>query len=178
MPSDVDVYPLTLSADAAANLSEKARPAEHDLKRADEPAPDAQWIAPDGSKRGPNQSVPDTGVGEKVEQAKAKKDEVVNQAQNEAQKQADQTQNRVQREGASNDTEKQKQIAKEEGNNLLGRAQNVLSNQGADPQEQKERLRANATEQKDKAVDYLKDKFPEERRDRFIYRLKSECACQ
>ena len=57
-------------ADGAAKAADSARPSESELKQIDETAGDARWVAQDGSERGPNESVPTTGVGAKVDQAK------------------------------------------------------------------------------------------------------------
>lgn len=43
----LDIIPFP--ADAAEKAAAKARPDEDALRRADEPAPENQWIAPDGS---------------------------------------------------------------------------------------------------------------------------------
>merc|ERR1712093_559869 len=74
--SDVTVLGRDVAADAAQKVAEKARPSEDALGKVDEPAPENQWIGPNGEKRGPNDRVPDTGVGAKVDQAKEKKEEV------------------------------------------------------------------------------------------------------
>lgn len=47
--SDITVLGRDVAADAAVKAAEVARPDEESLRKADEPAPDSQWIAPDGS---------------------------------------------------------------------------------------------------------------------------------
>jgi len=169
--SDITVLGRDVAADAAAKVAEVARPDEESLRKADEPAPDSQWIAPDGSTRGPNESAPDTGVRDRVEQAKQKKEEVKQDAKSEAQDQANRTQERAERENIDpNDKQQQKAIAKDEAGNIKDRVKNVISSRV--PDDRKDQVRGTAQEQKNKTVDYLKEKFPEERQDRFIYRLK------
>ena len=56
-------------ADGAAKAADSARPSESQLNQIDETAGDARWVAQDGSERGPNEPVPTTGVGAKVDQA-------------------------------------------------------------------------------------------------------------
>lgn len=124
------------------------------------------------AERGPNEPAPDTGIREKVDQAKAKKEEIKQDAQAEAQDQANQSQARAQNEVDPNNREQQKAVAQEEAGNAKNRALNVL-NKHVDTDGRKEQIRGTAQEQKNKTVDYLKEKFPEERQDRFIYRLKS-----
>ncbi|GAA5878086.1 hypothetical protein JCM8547_002824, partial [Rhodosporidiobolus lusitaniae] len=74
-----------------------------------------------------------------------------------SQQQVNEGQARAQ-EGAQQGKEQAKGEANAVGNKLLNKI----------PDEHKDRI----VEQKDKTKDYLRDKFPQERRDRFIYRLK------
>jgi len=188
---DVGLLARDVAADAAQKTAEKARPDEEELRRADEPAPDNQWVGKDGETRGPNESAPDTGLAEKRDQAINKKDELkekaqqkANEAQNEAQKHGEETRDRMQSatanapgDSSSGPSREEREAAQREGRQIKDekkeQAKNVVSdkfNQAKDkiPQEHKDRAR----ETRDRTKNYLKEKFPEERRDRFIYRLK------
>lgn len=121
--------------------------------------------------------MPDTGVGEKYDQYKQKKEEVKQDAQAEAQDQAERTRQRAEYENVDpNNTQQQKYLAKDEGSNVANRAQNVVDKHV--PQDRQEQARVVPqqmyNENKEATKDYFREKFPEERRDKFIYRLKSE----
>ncbi|ORY77244.1 hypothetical protein BCR35DRAFT_305540 [Leucosporidium creatinivorum] len=179
---DIGILGRDVAADAAAKVSDVARPSEHELARAEEPAPSNQWVGPDGQTRGHNEPVPDTGLAEKKRQAEEAKnraanakDDALNQAQGHAENvadAADQSQQnnahlndedraRAAADAGSEQAQEEKQKAADKLKNLKGKIPDI-------PQEHKDRAR----EQVDKAKDYAKDKFPQERRDRFIYRLK------
>ncbi|KAK4051695.1 hypothetical protein OIO90_004645 [Microbotryomycetes sp. JL221] len=180
---DFGVLGRDVLADAAVKAGEAARPSEDELARADEPAPSNQWVGPDGTIHDHTQKAPDTGLAEKrakaqeaKEKAKAEKDNLVSQAQGHAENiadAADQGQqsnigqsDQARAEGAANAGQDQAQA---EGEKAKATAKSKLNELKAKiPQEQVDR----ANEQLDRAKSYAKDKFPEERRDRFIYRMK------
>ncbi|KAK4051027.1 hypothetical protein OIV83_003156 [Microbotryomycetes sp. JL201] len=180
---DFGVLGRDVLADAAVKVGDVARPGEDELARADEPAPSNQWVGPDGQVHDHTQKVPDTGLAEKrakaqeaKEKAKAERDDIVNQAQGHAENVAsaadqgqqaglgDSDQARAEnaaqagQDQAQTEAEQAKQTAKGKLNQLKAKI----------PQEHVDR----ANEHLDRAKEYAKDKFPEERRDRFIYRLK------
>lgn len=172
--SDVGILARDVAADAAENLAETARPDEHDLRKADEPAPHAQWIGPDGQKHGPNDPVPDTGVGRAADKFQQKKEEVKADAQQQGQEQAQQSQRRAQNVDPNNQDQAQG-VAQDEAQAAKGRAAGLFDKHVPDDYKEKyhpDKLKGTADRQVQKSKDYFKDKFPEERQDKFIYRLK------
>jgi len=175
--SDVTVLGRDVAADAAQNAANKARPHEDSLRNADEPGPDSQWIGPDGEKRGPHDRVPDTGIGAKVDQAKQKKEEVKQDARQQAEEQRQRSEQRANNEVDPNNREQQQQVAREEAGGAADRAKG-LANKHLPDSMNRDNLRGTAQNQVNQTKDYFKDKFPEERRDKFIYRLKKVIAEQ
>lgn len=137
--------------------------------------------------RGPNEPVPDTGVGgrvnqlkEKGQQAKSQAQDAGNEAANQAQDQKQRSQNRAQNEADPNDPDQQTRIAKEEAGNSAGRLKGLVSDRlptdqaGEQYGNAKGKVKGTAQDQANQAKEYFNNKFPEERREKFIYRLKSE----
>ncbi|CDS81922.1 uncharacterized protein SPSC_00104 [Sporisorium scitamineum] len=134
-------------ADGAAKAAEAARPNEEQLSSVDRPAPDNEF----------HDDIPDTLC--KKDQAKADAQDKAEQTKSEAASHAQDVQNAVD----PNASREQNQaavadVAKEKAQALKDRI----------PQKHKDL----AKEHSDKAQDYLKEKFPKERRDQFYYRLK------
>ena len=136
--------------------------------------------------RGPNDPVPDTGIGgrvnqfkDKASQAKNQAQDAGNEAQNQAQDQKNRSQNRAQNERDPNDPDQQARIAKEEAGNSAGRMKNLVSDRLPTDQisgqagNAASKIKGTGQEQLNKSKDYFREKFPEERREKFIYRLKS-----
>lgn len=184
---DIGLLARDVAADAAAKAAETARPSEQQLKQIDETAPDNQWVTTDGQVRGPNDAVPDTGVQQKREQAQqakeeafAKKEELKQQAQAEGQAQGRDAAQRVDGAVSSQPGDStrgpsvaEQEAGKREAANIASEKQNQAKAKleqvkGQIPEERKEQAR----EYRGKAVNYAKEKFPEERQERFIYRLK------
>ncbi|KAM0790055.1 hypothetical protein ACM66B_005383 [Microbotryomycetes sp. NB124-2] len=180
---DFGVLGRDVLADAAVKVGDVARPGEDELARADEPAPSNQWVGPDGQIHDHTQKVPDTGLAEKrakaqeaKEKAKAERDDMVNQAQGHAQNVANAA-DQGQQQGAGVSDQARAEYGAQAGQDQ-GQAEADKAKETAQgkfnqlkakiPQEHVDR----ANEQLDRAKEYAKDKFPEERRDRFIYRLK------
>lgn len=134
-------------ADGAAKAAELARPDEERLASVDKPAPDNEF----------HDDIPN--MLRKKEEAKAEAQNQAEQAKQEASAHAQDVQNAV-------DPNASKEQNKEALSQVAKQKFQLLSDKI--PQEHKDL----AKEHKDKAVDYLKEKFPEERRDQFYYRLK------
>ncbi|SGY18964.1 BQ5605_C014g07520 [Microbotryum silenes-dioicae] len=189
---DVGILGRDVAADAAAKASEVARPSERELQQIDETAPSKEWVGPNGEKRGVHQYAPDTGLGETRDQlvqarndAQTRREEfkndVANQAQGHAQNVAHAADRGQQAAGGevARDEDRARAAkdaglnqAQEEGDKVKAKG-DKLGNKVAEfrdriPQEHKDK----AKEQLEQAKSYAKDKFPEERRERFIYRLK------
>lgn len=186
---DVGILARDVAADGAAKLSDVARPADHELERVDEPAPSNQWVGPDGQVRGHNDDVPASGVGKKADQAKevkdqaaAKKDEAKESAKQEAQEHKDNVaaaaDRAQQQQGGeyARDEDRAKAAAdagsaqaQEEKEKAKGSIKSAIP---SIPQEHKDRAKDLSKEQLERGKQYAREKFPEERRERFIYRLK------
>ncbi|KAI5479947.1 hypothetical protein MNV49_002237 [Pseudohyphozyma bogoriensis] len=182
---DVGILGRDVAADAAAKVSDVARPSDEALDGVDEPAPSNQWVGPDGEVRSHNDPAPDTGLAAKRDEAKAKKEEAKAQkeeAKQQAKDEAAGTADRVAgaadqgQQGALSDEDRargaagagsdQAQAEANTKKDQLQAQKNKLINKI--PDEHKDR----AKEQLQRTKDYAKEKFPQERRDRFIYRLK------
>lgn len=59
-----------VAADAAAKLSETARPDSEALRQVDQPAPSNEWVGPDGETRSHKQAVPDSGLADMRDQVR------------------------------------------------------------------------------------------------------------
>nr|CDI56129.1 conserved hypothetical protein [Melanopsichium pennsylvanicum 4] len=134
-------------ADGAAKAAEVARPDEHKLNSVDQPAPDNEF----------HDDIPD--LLNKKEKAKGDAQNKAEQAKQEGAAHAQDVSNAVD----PNASREQNQAAVAEA--AKQKAQ-ILSDKI--PQKHKDL----AKEHKNKAQDYLKEKFPQERRDQFYYRLK------
>ncbi|SPO29903.1 uncharacterized protein UTRI_06180_B [Ustilago trichophora] len=134
-------------ADGAAKAAEVARPDEERLNAVDHPAPDNEF----------HDDIPD--MLRKKEQAKADAQDKAEQAKHEGASHAQDVSNAVD----PNASREQNQAAVAE---VAKQKAQLLSDKI--PQKHKDL----AKEHKDKANDYLKEKFPKERRDQFYYRLK------
>lgn len=140
--NDLGLIGRDMFADAASFTANKARPKEEKLNQVDEPAPDNAF----------HDDIPNALKKEKY-------DEQINDVKGIAQERADAAQ-------ANADPN----ATQEENQNVAVNQATAAKNQLADkiPEKHKEI----AKEHKDKTVNYLKETFPEERRDQFIYRLK------
>lgn len=210
---DIGLLGRDVAADAAAKVSDVARPSDSQLATADEPAPSnqvrsslllpppplafltplpLQWVGPDGQVRSHNEAVPSTGLAAKRDEAKAKKEEVKAAAQEQAEASgsriAGTADERQQGQATDEDRaaaagEQEAQAAKEEKEKLMDKLKGKI------PEEQKEEAKKQYRLAKVRFLlfrsfrgawadltlppqDYAKEKFPEERRQRFIYRLK------
>ncbi|EST07143.1 Protein of unknown function DUF4449 [Kalmanozyma brasiliensis GHG001] len=134
-------------ADGAAKAAEAARPDEEKLNSVDQPAPDNEF----------HDDIPD--LLKKKEEAKGDAQATAEQAKSEGASHAQDVQNAVDP-NASNEQNKAAvaEVAKQKAQLLADKI----------PQKHKDL----AKEQSEKAQNYLKEKFPEERRDQFYYRLK------
>ncbi|SAM85576.1 uncharacterized protein UBRO_13922 [Ustilago bromivora] len=133
-------------ADGAAKAAEVARPEDGKLQRVDQPTPDNEF----------HDDIPDLF---KKEDTKAQAQEKAEQAKAQGSSHAQDLQNSV--EPNASKEENQAAIAEQAKNKAQLFADKI-------PQKHKDL----AKEHKDKAHGYLKDKFPQERRDQFYYRLK------
>ncbi|CAH7690415.1 hypothetical protein BY996DRAFT_8551141 [Phakopsora pachyrhizi] len=188
---DISLLARDVMADAAVKVAETTRPDGEALRQVDEAAPSAEWVGPDGEKHGAGEHVPSTGIEENVEQANENMDKARGQANKVYEKvddatsavkshadeaaskvtstatesqQADTTKAEAKR-VSSNKAEQASSTAEEHINRLKAAYGNVI---GKIPKEHKEKAR----NLRDSTKDYMHDKFPRERRDRFIYRLK------
>ncbi|KAG8770836.1 hypothetical protein FRC12_004021 [Ceratobasidium sp. 428] len=187
--SDFGLIGRDLFARGAAKAAENARPSAEQLAHVDDAAPSDQWKSADGKIVGPNETPtlqvknpvgggdiqhhPHEGTsvgyadgtrkdtaGARAD-AEAKKNEALakkDQLKSEADAHRAETQAAVER---APDEEKGEVAKRSLRDKIMGVRDRV-------PQEHKDR----ANEQVDKARDFLRDEFPEERRDQFIYRLK------
>ncbi|SPC61997.1 uncharacterized protein UHOD_13922 [Ustilago sp. UG-2017b] len=133
-------------ADGAAKAAEVARPEDGKLQRVDQPTPDNEF----------HDDIPDLL---KKEETKAQAQEKAEQAKAQGSSHAQDLQNSV--EPNASKEENQAAVAEQAKNKAQLFANKI-------PQKHKDL----AKEHKDKAQGYLKDKFPQERRDQFYYRLK------
>ena len=140
--SDLGIIGRDIFADAAQFAAGKVRPDEERLASADQPAPDNEF----------HEEVPELV---KKDQLAAQAEEARIASQNKAQEAANSI-------DPNASDEQKKQAAAEQ----LADAKNKLL--AKVPEKHKEI----AKEHKDKTLNYLKETFPEERRDQFIYRLK------
>lgn len=134
-------------ADGAAKAAEVARPEDGKLQRVDQPTPDNEF----------HDEIPD--LFKKKEETKAQAQEKAEQAKAQGSSHAQDLQNSV--EPNASKEENQAAVAEQAKNKAQLFANKI-------PQKHKDL----AKEHKDKAQGYLKDKFPQERRDQFYYRLK------
>ncbi|KAJ1596215.1 hypothetical protein NDA14_000980 [Ustilago hordei] len=134
-------------ADGAAKAAEVARPEDGKLQRVDQPTPDNEF----------HDDIPD--LFKKKEETKAHAQEKAEQAKAQGSSHARDLQNSV--EPNASKEENQAAVAEQAKNKAQLFADKI-------PQKHKDL----AKEHKDKAQGYLKDKFPQERRDQFYYRLK------
>ncbi|KAG8696444.1 hypothetical protein FRC08_007147, partial [Ceratobasidium sp. 394] len=187
--SDFGLIGRDLFARGAAKVAESSRPTPEQLAHVDDAAPSDQWKSADGRIVGPNETPvfqaknpvgegdiqhhPHEGttvgytdgtrkdMGGVRADAEAKKNEALRKKEElkgEADAHRAETQAAVER---APDEEKGEVAKKSLREKIMGVRDRV-------PQEHKDR----ANEQVDKARDFLRDEFPEERRDQFIYRLK------
>ncbi|KAG8738026.1 hypothetical protein FRC10_007389 [Ceratobasidium sp. 414] len=187
--SDFGLIGRDLFARGASKVAESTRPTPEQLAHADDPAPSDQWRSANGKTVGPNetpvfQAKNPAGEGDiqhhphegttvgytdgtrkdiagvqadaevMKNEALAKKEEL----KAEADAHRAETQAAVER---APDEEKGEVAKKSLREKIMGVRDRV-------PQEHKDRV----NDQIDKAKDFLRDEFPEERRDQFIYRLK------
>ncbi|KAJ1042013.1 hypothetical protein NDA10_002991 [Ustilago hordei] len=141
-------------ADGAAKAAEVARPEDGKLQRVDQPTPDNEF----------HDDIPD--LFKKKEETKAHAQEKAEQAKAQGSSHARDLQNSV--EPNASKEENQAAVAEQAKNKAQLFADKI-------PQKHKDLAKEHkdlAKEHKDKAQGYLKDKFPQERRDQFYYRLK------
>lgn len=186
---DASLLGRDVAADAAAQLSEKARPNQEQLARVDEPAPANEWVGPDGTTHSQHEGVPHTGLAEKREQAKEAKENAAQEAQQQSEESKARMQGAVegQTNGATTDAERAEEgkdafadQAKAESKRLKDKLNAKIPQQHKDLAKEQYRagkvrrfvLSLSSESLTGRIQDYAKDKFPEERRRRFIYRLK------
>lgn len=146
---DAAVIGRDIFADAAVKAGDLARPDEEKLASVDQPAPDNEF----------HDDIPDAFKSKTPEEKEAiRKQREADKAA--AKARASQAAQSVDPNDptSSQNQEAVKQKAQEQKEALLGKI----------PDQHREKI----TEHKDKTVDYFKEKFPEERRDHYIYRLK------
>lgn len=147
--NDAAVIGRDIFADAAAKSGDLARPSEEKLASVDQPAPENEF----------HDDIPGALKSKTLEEKEAiKKQKEADKAA--AKTSAAQAAQEVDPNDPTNEHSKQKvnQKAQEQKRALLGKI----------PDEHREKL----TEHKDKTVNYLKEKFPKERRSHYVYRLK------
>ncbi|CAO1631289.1 unnamed protein product [Parajaminaea phylloscopi] len=147
--SDAAVIGRDVFADGAVKAGELARPDEDKLASVDQPAPDNEF----------HDDIPDAFKSKTPEEKEAiRKQREADKA--DAKARAAQAAREVNPNDPTNEQSQQavSQKAQEQKEVLLGKI----------PDEHREKL----TEHKDKTVDYFKEKFPKERREHYIYRLK------
>ncbi|KAK0555228.1 hypothetical protein OC861_000504 [Tilletia horrida] len=144
---DFGVIGRDIFADAAIKAADLARPDEEKLAQADQPAPDNHF----------HDNIPGEKATSKVQQALAEAD--AKKAKEEAASHAEDVANAVDP-NASADANKAAlaDVAKEKANLIKDKI----------PDKHKELIKQHANA----ASEYFKDKFPQERRDQFIFRLK------
>ncbi|BFZ59546.1 hypothetical protein YB2330_000557 [Saitoella coloradoensis] len=159
--SDAVVLLRDMGADAASKAAEKARPDQERLDRIDEPAPENQW-----------HDTPD--VGGMKENLKSKARDVKETAKSDAQAAKNNAASSANPDGSTSfnrtaeHANAEARTGESRGVDAAGGAQ-----AGADTlKERHPEAHRKAMETKDKTVDYLKDKVPEERRQQVIDRLK------
>ncbi|KAH9815942.1 hypothetical protein DFH28DRAFT_1125996 [Melampsora americana] len=166
---DISLLARDVVADAAVKVAENTRPDEEQLRQVDEAAPADEWVGPDGSKRSRHEKVPSTGLDEKAEEAKR----LASKAQDETSKLASKANSEVEdvsstAKSHAKDASSQVQSTAD-GNEKKNKLADAYGNLvGKIPEEHKEKAR----KAKEDTKEYMQDKFPKERRDRFIYRLK------
>ncbi|EGG07712.1 uncharacterized protein MELLADRAFT_48043 [Melampsora larici-populina 98AG31] len=168
---DIGILARDVVADAAVKVAENTRPGEEELRQVDEAAPADEWVGPDGSKRSRHDKAPSTGLSEKAEEAKR----VASKAQDETSKVASKANSEVEdvsstAQSHAKDASSQVQDTADGTSGSNNREQaSATANEGKKiPEEHKEKAR----KAKEDTKEYIQDKFPKERRDRFIYRLK------
>lgn len=194
---DIGVLARDVVADAAVKVADTTRPSEEALKKVDEAAPANEWIGPDGQSHAAHEKVPSTGLQDKandLQQMAGKAQDYLAQGQSEAadvaetaqshatdaaskvQSTAEDKQHLDDRQQAKETADKAGQVTSdktqvassvvsEKKNRLKEAYGNVI---GKIPEEHKEK----AKQAREDTKVYIQDKFPKERRERFIYRLK------
>lgn len=194
---DVGVLARDVVADAAIKVADTTRPSDEALKKVDEAAPANEWVGPDGEKRSAHEKAPSTGLNEKaneLQQMAGKAQDYLSQAQTEATQTAESAEphaenaaSKIKSSAESNEplegSSQAKETIRESGQVASDKADVAASAVS----EKKNRLREAygnviskiPQEHKDKAKQaredtkvYIHDKFPKERREKFIYRLK------
>lgn len=194
---DIGVLARDVVADAAVKVADTTRPTEDALKKVDEAAPANQWVGPDGERRAAHEKVPSTGLHEKavdLQQMAGEAQDYLAQGQSElvdtantVQSHAGDAANKVQSSAEDKKHLDDRQQAKETAGDAGQVASDKANAAASMTSEKKNRLKeayGNAIakipeEHKEKARQarddtkvYIQDKFPKERRERFIYRLK------
>ncbi|EFP80265.1 uncharacterized protein PGTG_06221 [Puccinia graminis f. sp. tritici CRL 75-36-700-3] len=194
---DIGVLARDVVADAAVKVADTTRPSEEALKKVDEAAPANEWVGPDGEKRTAHEKAPSTGLHEKavdLQQMAGKAQDYLAQGQSEladtantAQSHAEDAAKKVQSSAESKDHLDDRQQAKEtagEAGQVASDKANVAASVASEKKNRLKEAYGNAIakipeEHKEKARQaredtkvYIQDKFPKERRERFIYRLK------
>lgn len=177
---DITLLGRDMAADAAQNATQQLRPDKERLDKIDEPAPDHTW-----HETPPSFSEMKGQAKDKLSSAQGGKDGAVGRAKQEAQGVAqDASQGAT---GQSDPQEAGRRAADEHANDksrsdvdqqsgaqaglqsVKDRASNLTDNI---PDEHKDKARDVAQSTKNQTKDYLNEKFPQERRDQAIYRLK------
>lgn len=162
--SDIQVIGRDLFARGAIKAAESVRPSESAIARVDDAAPADEWMGPKGTRHGPGQPVPEVVSDEQADRARGALDTGRRGlgVKNDVAQQRDESPTDVNVEGENGEVAKQ---------SLKDRFMGLKEKF---PQEHRDR----ASEQYDRGKQFLRDEFPEERRDQYIYRLKkviSEC---
>ncbi|MBW0513033.1 hypothetical protein O181_052748 [Austropuccinia psidii MF-1] len=186
---DISILARDVVADAAVKVADTARPTEEALKQVDEAAPANQWVGPDGQTGSTQDKVPSTGlenlqsIPEKLnDQIPNLQSDLAKSTQN-AQAKSQDTQNQksptspssgdlsslvkpiTETSPLANKPEVASTVTSEKKNRIKEAYGNVI---GKIPEEHKEKFRKARGDTKE----YVHEKFPKERRERFIYRLK------
>ncbi|KDQ18076.1 hypothetical protein BOTBODRAFT_155126 [Botryobasidium botryosum FD-172 SS1] len=149
--SDVSLIGRDLFARGAAHAATLARPDPEDLARVDDAAPSDEWKRHDGETLGPEHPAP---APIDVEGTQATVQRNVDTATDEAAGTANEVAQHV-------DNDNPEAVKRTLKDRILGVRDRV-------PEEHRQRVNEHYT----KAKDSLKEEFPQERRDQFIYRLK------
>ena len=163
--SDVSLIGRDLFARGAAKLADTARPDPDSLARVDDAAPSNEWKAPNGQSHGTEQS-PNFLSNEQREGA--------SQATDRAQRTSEQP-----KDAKGNAVAETRQLQSDAGNSdnkteaKLGFKDRIMGFKDKIPQEHRDR----GNEEYEKGVQFIKDEFPEERRDQVCNTVNFHGSC-
>ncbi|KAF8301114.1 hypothetical protein DL93DRAFT_2122133 [Clavulina sp. PMI_390] len=206
--SDASLIGRDLFARGAVKAAESARPSPEQLARVDDAAPAEQWVGPNGTTHGPNESAPDVLTDEQADQARGaintarQAQGAKSELQGHATDIASQTYNTegslsdkaafAQRSASQRIPDEHQERAANVAGGVQDEAAQFRSEIDEAPEDEKtdaakkglkarmfglkekipQEHRDRAGDQVEKGKQFLKDEFPEERRDQYIYRLK------